>query len=386
MADATFLVVLRNFAMSDFPVPEQLTEQLTKLAYQTMQQGKSTFGFLHKLLANQAMKQLSPMSLRDRDVSYREEETPQVNPAVINEVRQRLEDIVEQDWQDAAAGIYPASILFDNPWDEFVLNYPRVWIDMPKTWARASKKAFRDFDLNVDTSGFPSYYTQNFHYQTGGYLSDESAEMYDLQVDLLFNGGADPMRRRVLAPLQAGLTAAFADVPPKQMQILDVACGTGRTLKMLRGMLPQASLHGLDLSPAYLRKANQLLSNDAGVLPQLVQGAGEALPYRDRYFHGITCVFLFHELPGPVRQQVINEAFRVMQPGGTLVLCDSIQLDDSPTLSPMMEGFARTFHEPFYRDYVRDDLVARMQNAGFEVVDTQTHYMSKYLVGRKSAH
>jgi hypothetical protein len=48
-----------------------------------------------------------------------------------------------------------------------------------------------------------------------------------------------------------------------------------------------------------------------------------------------------------------------------------------------MEGFATTFHEPFYRDYVRDDLAARFVSAGFEVVETQMHYMSKYLVGRK---
>jgi ubiquinone/menaquinone biosynthesis C-methylase UbiE len=363
---------------SDIPMPDQLT----KLAYQTLQQGKNTFGFVHKLLANSAMKYFAPTSLIERGATYKEEETPKVNQAVINEVRRRLEEIAIVDWQDAEQGVYPASILFDQTWDDFVVNYPRVWLDMPQTWARSNRKAFRDFDADIDTTGYPNYYTQNFHYQTGGYLSDQSAELYDLQVELLFNGGADPMRRRVLAPLKQGLTA-FSDVVPKQIQILDVACGTGRTLKMIRGMLPQASLHGLDLSPAYLRKANQLLSKDAGVLPQLIQGKGEALPYRDHYFHAVTCVFLFHELPAPVRQQVINEVFRVVQPGGTFVLCDSIQLDDSPTLLPMMEGFARTFHEPFYRDYVRDDLTARLQDAGFEVVNTQMHYMSKYLVARK---
>ncbi len=364
--------------MTDIPMPDQLT----KLAYQTLQQGKNTFGFVHKLLATEAMKRFSPSSVIERGATYREEETPKINQAVINEVRQRLDDIAAIDWQDAEQGVYPANILFDNAWDDFVLNYPRVWLDMPKTWARSGKKAFRDFDADVDISGYPNYYTQNFHYQTDGYLSDESAEIYDLQVELLFNGGADPMRRRVLAPLKAGI-AEFSDVAPKQVQILDVACGTGRTLKMIQGMLPQVSLHGLDLSPAYLRKANQLLSAAAGVLPQLAQGRGEALPYRDNYFHAVTCVFLFHELPGPVRQQVINEAFRVLQPGGTFVFCDSIQLDDSPTLLPIMEGFARTFHEPFYRDYVRDDLTTRLQNAGFEVVDAQMHYMSKYLVARK---
>jgi ubiquinone/menaquinone biosynthesis C-methylase UbiE len=341
-------------------------DPLTKVAYQTFQQGKSTFGFVHKFLANAAMKQFAPVGVVDRGATYDQKDVPKVDRTIIDEVRRRLDEITAIDWQDAEMGVYPASILFDQSLDDLV-NYPRVWLDMPKIWDRANKQDFRDFDVNTDTTGFPGYYTQNFHYQTGGYLSEESADLYDLQVELLFNGGADPMRRRVLAPLKAGL-AAFPDVAPKQMQVLDLACGTGRTLKMLRGMLPQASLHGVDLSPAYLRKAHQLLAGETGTLPQLVQGAGENLPYRDGYFHAVTCVFLFHELPGPVRQQVIDEAFRVLQPGGTFVICDSIQLDDSPILSPIMEGFAKTFHEPFYRDYVRDDLAARMVSAGFAVV------------------
>jgi ubiquinone/menaquinone biosynthesis C-methylase UbiE len=356
-------------------------DPLTKFAYETFQQGKSTFGFVHKFLANAAINQFAPAVVVDRGTTPDQPDAPKISRALIDEVRQRLDEIVAIDWQDAEMGVYPASILFDQSWDD-VVNYPRVWLDMPKIWERASKQEFRDFDAKTDTTGFPNYYTQNFHYQTGGYLSEESADLYDLQVELLFNGGADPMRRRVLAPLKKGL-AAFPDVAPKQMQVLDLACGTGRTLKMLRGMLPQASLHGVDLSPAYLRKASQLLGDAA--LPQLVQGAGESLPYRDRYFHAVSCVFLFHELPGPVRQQVIDEAFRVLKPGGTLVICDSIQLDDSPILSPIMEGFAKTFHEPFYRDYVRDDIGARMVSAGFAVVETQVHYMSRYWVGRVSA-
>jgi ubiquinone/menaquinone biosynthesis C-methylase UbiE len=355
---------------------------ITKLAYETLQQGKSTFGFVHKLVANRVTRQLSPMSLQNSAAGYRYEEAPKVTQSIIDEVRGRLDAIARVDWQDAEQGVYPASLLFDHPWEDFLRFYPNVWLDMPKTWERAIQKNFRDFDANIDTSVYPKYYTQNFHHQTGGYLSDDSANLYDLQVELLFNGGADPMRRRVLAPLKAGLSQAFGAVSAAKMQVLDVACGTGRTLKMLRGMLPKASLHGVDLSHAYLRKASQLLAQDRQ-LTQLVQGQGEALPYRDHYFHGITCVFLFHELPGPVRQQVINEAFRVMQPGGTFVLCDSIQMDDSPTLTAMMEGFSRTFHEPFYRDYMRDDLVGRLGQAGFEEVGQQVHYMSKYLIARK---
>jgi ubiquinone/menaquinone biosynthesis C-methylase UbiE len=362
-----------------------MPEPITKLAYQTFHQSKSLFSLAHKFAANAVLKQFgSNGDERDEtDVSDRDETAPKITPELLNDIRKRLDTLVQVDWQDAEAGVYPSGLLFENLLEDFVRHYPRLWWDMPKTWQRANEKNFRDFPASVDTSLYPNYYTQNFHYQTDGYLSEESANLYDLQVELLFNGGADPMRRRVLAPLKKGLQA-FAALPPQQIQILDAACGTGRTLKMLRGTFPEASLHGVDLSPAYLGKAQQLIAADRPLV-QLAQGNVESLPYRDNYFHGVTCVFLFHELPGPVRQNVINECFRVTQPGGTFVICDSIQLSDSPHLGAIMDGFATTFHEPFYRDYTRDSLVDRLTNAGFDQVTHEVHFMSKYLIAHKPA-
>jgi hypothetical protein len=67
-----------------------------------------------------------------------------------------------------------------------------------------------------------------------------------------------------------------------------------------------------------------------------------------------------------------------------VVVCDSVQLLDSPELEETMEAFAQTFHEPYYRDYIRDDLGARLQRAGCEVLRRETHYVSTYLLARKS--
>lgn len=192
------------------------------------------------------------------------------------------------------------------------------------------------------------------------------------------------MRRRILAPLKQGLQA-FDSIPQNQVRVLDVACGTGRTLKLIRAALPQASLFGTDLSPAYLRKANGLLSEIPGELPQLLQANAEELPYLDNYFHAVTCVFLFHELPAAVRQQVIEQAFRVTKPGGVFVICDSIQISDSPDMMPVMENFHETFHEPYYKHYITDDLVKRLETAGFQNITTETHFMSKYLIAHKPA-
>jgi ubiquinone/menaquinone biosynthesis C-methylase UbiE len=350
-----------------------MSESFTKLAYQAFQQGKSYFGLAHKAVSTQILNFLAPPV---------EKRAQPVSTALLLEIQKRLTAINETDWNDAEKGIYPPGLLLENDWQEFFSAYPLLWFDMPATWNRANQKRYQDFSEGVDTSIYPKYYVQNFHHQTDGYLSEWSANLYDVQVDILFNGAADAMRRRVLAPLKQGLEP-FSHLDPRQVRILDVASGTGRTLKFIRSMLPKASLHGVDLSAAYLRKANQSLSQQPGELPQLMQANAEELPYLDNYFHGVTCVFLFHELPPAVRQQVINECFRVIKPGGVFVICDSIQLSDSPEMAPLMDNFVSMFHEPYYRHYASDDLVSRLHRAGFANVAEEVHFMSKYLIAHK---
>ena len=204
----------------------------------------------------------------------------------------------------------------------------------------------------------------------------------DLQAEILFNGSADAMRRRVLAPLKRGLRH-FSDRSPSSLRILDVATGTGRTLQQIHRALPHAELIGLDLSTAYLRQANRWLNNGNETLIQLLRGNAETLPFADGGLQGVTCVFLLHELPADARQNVLNECFRVLEPGGVMVLADSVQLADSPQFDTALDNFRRVFHEPYYRDYISDDINTRMRNAGFDAVQAESHFMTRVWTARK---
>ncbi len=101
------------------------------------------------------------------------------------------------------------------------------------------------------------------------------------------------------------------------------------------------------------------------------------MPYASASFQALTCVFLFHELPRDARQNVLNECFRLLEPGGTLVLADSIQIEDSPKFTPIMENFHKIFHEPYYRDYIVDDINLRLEESGFSSVTSESHFMTK---------
>ena len=76
---------------------------------------------------------------------------------------------------------------------------------------------------------------------------------------------------------------------------------------------------------------------------------------------------------------------RVLRPGGLLVIEDSAQLGESGELAFFLGRFAAEFHEPFYRDYVRDDLAAAAADAGLRVESVEPHFVSKVVVARKLA-
>jgi ubiquinone/menaquinone biosynthesis C-methylase UbiE len=229
------------------------------------------------------------------------------------------------------------------------------------------------------TARYPDYYVQNFHYQTDGYLSDHSAAVYDFQVEVLFKGSADAMRRQALVPLAELLRGRRI----REQRLLDVACGTGRFLGFVKQNYPRLPAVGLDLSEAYLRRARRELGAWSWV--ELTLGAAEALPFRDTSFDLVSCIYLFHELPRPVRERAAAEFARVLRPRGRLVLVDSFQRGDEPRLDGLLELFPLAYHEPYFADYARHDLRALFKGAGLQPKTAERAHMSKIMTFDKPA-
>jgi hypothetical protein len=75
--------------------------------------------------------------------------------------------------------------------------------------------------------------------------------------------------------------------------------------------------------------------------------------------------------------------YRVLAPGGLVVLEDSAQLADGADIGTALHEFPREFHEPFYEDYLEDDLAALLAEAGFVVEETESHLVAKVVVARR---
>jgi ubiquinone/menaquinone biosynthesis C-methylase UbiE len=223
----------------------------------------------------------------------------------------------------------------------------------------------------------PAYYRQNFHFQTDGYLSERSARLYDHQVEVLFGGGADAMRRQALVPLGQWLEGRRS----ADCVLLDVAAGTGRFLTFVKDNWPRLGTVALDLSRPYLAEARRNLRpwRAAG----FVQAPAEAMPLADGSVDVVTCIYLFHELPRKVRASVAAEIARVLRPGGLAVIVDSIQPGDRPALDGLLELFPQAFHEPYFADYLTQDVPGLFTAAGLAEKSMDTAFLSKIMTFSK---
>jgi len=291
-------------------------------------------------------------------------------------IRKRFVALLGRDIENVREGMYPRELLFQMPVASYAREAPRFFLELPRVALRKRRSGWRELPQPVDPQRYPAYFRRTFHWQTDGYLSRRSAQLYDVGVELLFGGTADVMRRQVIPPITRHLHDGGAGA-----RVLDVACGTGRTLGQLHAAHPRARLSGLDLSPFYVQEARDRLAGVPEV--SLVAENAESMPWKDGWFDVVTSTYLFHELPRAARRTVLREMFRVLAPGGLLVIEDSAQPSESPEVAVFLERFPDDFHEPFYRDYLEDDLAEAITSVGFEVESVEPAFVAKVVVARK---
>ncbi|WP_425403450.1 class I SAM-dependent methyltransferase [Hwanghaeella sp.] len=291
-----------------------------------------------------------------------------------------LSALYRRDWENIRAGLYrPPADLAPRP--STVLKDTRDFLtDLPKVAQRRRRNANSEVLTGTRQKAYPRYYLQNFHYQTDGWFSEESAEAYDHQVEVLFTGGADAMRRQALPAIG---TAVETHTGTSPVELVDIACGTGRFLKEVLRNNPTISATGLDLSRPYLKKAQRSLIQHPDV--RFLEANAEDIPAKDGSYDIATCIYLFHELPKKVRRTVAAEIARIVRPGGLLVFIDSIQTGDHPPYDALLQRFPMAFHEPYYTNYLEDDLSAVFEDAGFEVASIDRAFFSRVMVLRRLA-
>ena len=150
---------------------------------------------------------------------------------------------------------------------------------------------------------------------------------------------------------------ALAQIDLSQARhILEIGAGQGYGAAHLSRALPRAQVFSIDINMECL-KPEQLKT---GPLPPIfIQATAPDLPLASASMDAIFMVMTFHCLPKP--QQVLQEAARVLKPGGVLILVD---VDGNHWMARPFEWVEHAFISPLTHAYTPAELARLTANAG----------------------
>jgi demethylmenaquinone methyltransferase/2-methoxy-6-polyprenyl-1,4-benzoquinol methylase/phosphoethanolamine N-methyltransferase len=138
------------------------------------------------------------------------------------------------------------------------------------------------------------------------------ASIYDRWANMITLGKAPAIRRQ---------TAELAQIKPGDV-VLDVGCGTGElTLQARARAGTGGQVYGIDPVPAMIEVSRQKVAQTERNIHFQV-GVIEELPFPDNHFDVVLSSLMMHHLPDELKQRGLVEIYRVLKPGGTLMIVD----------------------------------------------------------------
>eukprot|EP00978_Attheya_sp_CCMP212_P038266 scaffold187990_cov45-Attheya_sp.AAC.1 len=196
-------------------------------------------------------------------------------------------------------------------------------------------------DQSITSSSYPDYYLQEFHSYEAGNLSWESAFEQELAGRAVGArnfpqrgaDGEDAFREAFEAANKfLGVTV------PDGGTVVDLGCGTGTSTRRLAAKYDQArTILGMDFSPYFIGVGQRLLDispkgmKEGGpwmttICPddriELLVGDATSTGLSDSYADVVNVGLVVHEMPTSVAKQVVDEALRILKPGGQLWLSE----------------------------------------------------------------
>jgi ubiquinone/menaquinone biosynthesis C-methylase UbiE len=180
----------------------------------------------------------------------------------------------------------------------------------------------------------------------------------------IFLGGR---RRRAFTRLAAESGARPGD------EVLDVGCGSGYFTRVIAtAVAPDGTAHGVDPSDEAISDAQRRtrLANCT-----FSDGIAEALDAPDGAYDVVVTSLMIHHLPEALRPQAIGEMFRVLRPGGSVLIAEF-----RPPASRIGRRLIGALHSPAMAENRVDLLAPMVGEAGFEQLRSgnlrpSTHYV-----------
>lgn len=263
--------------------------------------------------------------------------------------------------------------------DAFAAAFP------PPEKAAPSDRLILDPDLEV-----PAYFEGvEWHLQPGGW------DGYDLTAPMAVVGILPYVFSRggyaavaVGDNIMAQRKEVLSQFRHEPRRVYDLGCGGAGTLGILRSMHPDAELTGGDLSETLLSNGHAM-SERMGWNITFRQEDGRAVGQADNSVDAVISYAVHHEMPQQVTRDVLKEMFRILEPGGEMLISDPPPFRAVPPLQAAILDWETEFRaEPFFTEAGLLNLAEAMTDVGFTDVSEYALQETGYpwvTIGRKPA-
>ncbi|WP_218079901.1 class I SAM-dependent methyltransferase [Anthocerotibacter panamensis] len=212
---------------------------------------------------------------------------------------------------------------------------------------------------------YPEYYLRPFHaYEQGNLCWDAAFEVevaaYAAHARVWSEASAQGDTR--LRQSFNEFLKAHLSQPPQR--ILDLGCSVGMSTMALQEAFGQAQVIGLDLSAYYLAVAHYR-AQVRGIVLKWLHSTAETTGLPDGSMDLVTACLLCHELPQQATLAILQEAHRLLAPGGHFALMDMNPRSEVYAKMPPYVLTLLKSTEPYLDEYFSLDLEQAIVQAGF---------------------